>query len=473
MTNEKEPGTGGEEELQENQSQFIRQNQALMLGFKRHLSFNIDEFLNVWEEADRHHDRPHPKRELRIRAWIDAKASGACHHDVWLHKINYNMKKAEWLQPGKIPRGVADLGTLASLAGFYSMELLKAAMAGVVRVSKILTVNFVIKADVNIIAKAFADIITPPTPIYAAVFSDDCVITIYGKRYNLDISKCDSSQRAVFGFFGGMVPDGYHAATRTLIKQCEHGHRVYSATTPKIKIKFKPTGVSGKPTEYSGFAGTTPINKAGFLLILAAIEQLLPTNVAEIHRAARHAGYLLKVDHCKKFCQLQFLKHSPVYDTEGVLRAVLNPGVLLRASGDAKGDVPGHGLLETRFREFQYALVYGMYPHAHFTLRDRMLASTRVKAARATIQQRLDRRLTYTTSGVTDTYTVTDANLYERYNLTTFQINQLNNVMGFAEYEDHLNYEVLSIILKEDYGLVCTDRPTDIDFTHHWNPDYT
>merc|ERR1712137_1360023 len=101
----------------------LRTNQRIALQRARptlaRVAEQFREFFADWEgayeEARLHHDRPHPKRALRVHGWVEIHETGEFLDRLWFpHRtrktLTYKMKKAEYAKPQKKPRGIGDLG---------------------------------------------------------------------------------------------------------------------------------------------------------------------------------------------------------------------------------------------------------------------------------------------------------------------------------------------------------------------------
>ena len=166
---------------------------------------------------------------------------------------------------------------------------------------------------------------------------------------------------------------------------------------------------------------------------------------------------------------MQFLKHSPVFDVDGKIRAVLNIGVLLRASGVSKGDLPGRGDLRLRAQAFQGALLQGMYPRMHTPMIDNMKGACLppTAAATAAVQKMLEHKTAH--EDADEHYTIDTHQLLKRYRLTPLQEHTLTDVFGKMTYGQHLCDSAVDAVLNLDYGLRC--QP--LVGAHTRLPDYT
>jgi hypothetical protein len=122
-----------------------------------------------------------------------------------------------------------------------------------------------------------------------------------------------------------------------LIKQLLLNYRTYNPVIKEEFVEFH----SDRPRLYSGSTLTTAVNNIACLLIALNIADLGAINKASIEGAAERAGYVLTGTDCLETIEdLQFLKHSPVRDTQGVYRPVLNLGVSSELLGYVKVTYP-------------------------------------------------------------------------------------------------------------------------------------
>jgi putative Ca2+/H+ antiporter (TMEM165/GDT1 family) len=365
--------------------------------------------------------------------------------------------KNENAKVGKTVRLVGDLSTPASLRGAWITNYLKQAFAAEVISWNGGHFEFVKSPDQQTMERVFRLMHNPPGRFYFVYFSDDSTLAMRVgneiKYFNLDISSCDASHtEALFIALKYLTPTLLHEDMQKLIDQCKLPVKILSnahLSRPKrVVIKFHSARL------YSGSTLTTAINNLASVLIGLAISKLTVITEATIIEAAASVGYVITgAKPLNNFNEVQFLKHSPVFDTQGQIRAVLNLGVLCRASGVCKEDLPGVGDLVTRAKAFQRGLLQGMYPRAHFTLIDRMKATMGSGEATEAAVASMARKVGDTSTA--ESYTVADDELYRRYQLTGSEIAELNDVLGTATTGHWLATSGLDKILNLDYGLNC------------------
>lgn len=464
LTGVRKPDTPGlHEQLFTNQKELIEDDQfkpfkeRLKEKYFKHLSPVFDPV----HEAIEHHADPHQKRELRIQAFKDLVNKGwlGDPDHIWLRKSIWKMKRLEWAKHGKKPRMIVDLGTPASLLGFIAMERLKQAQS-----QEDLEINggilhFCKSPDPFEMQRIFQELYSPSKRFYFVYFSDDACLAIRDGdrilRYNLDISSCDASHSpALFTLLRDIFPTNSQPLVDRLIQQCQSRLCIRATQDRNMKVILQPT----RPMLYSGSTITTAINNLANILIAFKISQLTAFTPSDIEKAAAAAGYIVTgTEPLEHFEDLQFLKHSPVFDKFDNIHPLLNLGVLLRASGTTHGDLPGHGPFQARADAYQAALLNGMYPRATFQLIRNMKAT--VSHAKPSKLNSGD-VLSLAHKVVDSDYPVfepTARSLYLRYRLDDGEISALERGFGSAGYACFFNHSSASKILEKDYGLKCTD----------------
>jgi len=455
-------------------------NHAQRLYFAQNIDFTkqlhtlftkyIYDFKDMVTEADEHHADEHPKKRIRIEAWKDLIHGGyksiQNSDDLWLKRVLYKMKKDEIAKPGKYPRMIGDLGVAASLQGFRLTEVMKHVMADHPIAYKGGHFEFCIKPEASNLARIFRELMSPTGSFYFVYFSDDGCLSIRRGDdvyvYNLDIKWCDGSHGpAVFQTLIDVTPEYCRETMTRIVGQCKLPIVVHDADDPlsKRRVILKPK----HPRLYSGSTLTTLINNMANIYIAKSIIDSGAHDPEGIILAANLAGYGLSVDQCLIPEDIQFLKHSPVLDLDSNLRAMLNVGVLLRATGVCRGDLPGKGDLSIRAKKFQAALLDGMYPRCHFPLRENLYRHTLPADAVSTkvVTEMFSMKFGGALSYSQEHFTVSADNAYLRYRLTQEEIVELDELFGNASYQQQFASTGVAKILQKDYGLTCK---TDVDF---------
>lgn len=443
------------------------------------------EWKGAVQEALDHYDDPHPKRELRIQAMEELKAGevagdfAGLFDRMYLYAVKYKLKKGE-IAKGvplgavrKPPRTIGDLGVPASLQGFRLTEVLKYATSNTDYCVHGCRMHFVKAPNEAELTRAFKSLLAPHERSHFVYFSDDSCLSVVTTReatengivipigstriYNLDIKSCDSSHtQHLFEAFAQTIPLNARDDVQVLIDQCKLPIKL-TFRDGVSKLVLQPIDEFGaaSPRLYSGSTITTTINNLACVCIAYSIAELGAETPGEIKAAAAAVGYVLSIDECHDYSDIQFLKTSPAYDTKGTLRPLLNLGVLLRSYGTCHGDLPGKASLRSRHAAFQSALISGMYPNIHFPLVHEM-RRTHTPGTTELRNKMLDRSHKYQASG--EEYSFTSAEVYRRYRLTDLEMLELDVELGRLDYGCYFTSPGAEKILLKDYDLyVNTD----------------
>lgn len=438
------------------QRQFLREAGEFLDSLAHIIQPHYDLYTTNLEQVAAHHADPHPKKALRVAAYQELVRDGDLDKDLWMSrgsKVAYKLKKFEVAKPGKVARMIGDLGVSASLQGAWFIKPIKEALDGCHTIGNF-SFEFCARPEPSRLTTIFKRLLNPPTRVYFVYFSDDSCLSIRhdGRvhTYNMDIKKCDSSHRGpIFLALLKLVPPRYRIDMQRLIDQCRLPITIRNPDAPKERVTLRPVDYS----LYSGSTLTTIINNLANLLIAKSISDDGAFAPPQIEAAAYKVGYLVELETCTQPQDIQFLKHSPVYDTTGKLRAMLNLGVLLRASGKCKGDLPRGGSIYERACAFQHALVKGMYPRTSFSLRNSMLAATG-GTNQASIE-RVQTLLAHKTVDEGPTFAVDDHALFQRYRITPADAHELIAACQHGVGFHHVGRAANAIYLR-DYGLTST-----------------
>lgn len=437
-----------EELLHENQLKFFSSAnfQSVLQQARSMYENKFPDSICQVDDVREHASDPHPKRALREQCLKELEETGDIHLDLWLKSILYKMKPFEYAKPGKYGRGIGDLGVAASLQGFMVTEYLKQAQAAFPIYYKGGVIMFVKSPDEEKMIEVFSSLITPSFKFVYVYHSDDAcysVITPQGiKRYNMDISSCDSSHGpAVFQALISVTPSVSQKQMSRLVAQCCLPLRVVSIANPQHVVLMK----AEDPVLCSGATITTAINNLANISIAVAIAD--NPNLHPVD-AARLAGYNITLQECVKPQDLQFLKCSPTLTTTGRWMPVLNPGVFLRASGACKGDLPGRGPWEKRAALFQGSLLQGYMSKMSNPWLEHQRKRFPVngnKLAHEAFEYKLVNE---------KSFTVTNRELFARYDLDDVEY---EDVMAFLDCGtgDQIGNAGLAKILNKDYGVTC------------------
>lgn len=446
------------------QAHYIQQSLLFLAEIQKVMTERIH-FKGTRAEAEEHHADPHIKRLLRIDAWEQIRIGswkGLHMSDpAWLRNLTYKMKKDEVAKNGKYPRMIGDAGIAASLRGFVLTKKMKKVMAEYPIAYEGGTIEFCAKPEPAKLVEVFSKLIDPPGRFYFVYFSDDSCLSFrdstgHVQIFNVDISKCDASHgSAIFEALQAIAPDSGEEGMRELINQCKMPIQIRDLNDPKRKVVLEPK----RPRLYSGVTITTLINNLANVMIAKAFAEIKnPTCSRDVIHAAGTAGYLVTCEVCEVIQDIQFLKHSPVLDSDGNLRPMLNLGVLLRSSGQCKGDLPGRKRddLETRARMFQGGLLKGMYPHTRFQLLSNLKENTLEPSDK--VMRRITDGLRFKVTGDSDSYWVDSEQVFRRYRLSADEIRTVEEGYGRGSYCDMFANPALEAILTKDYELSVVYR---------------
>ncbi len=393
----------------------------------------IDELLDLI-------DKPHPKRELRIRAFEFLADEGRLESETFMVDTLGKIKADEYAKPGKYPRLVNDLTTPASLLGAVFTKMIKTYMAEhPVPIEG--GAHFIASPSVDGLERAF-NLLFRPTHDYSFIyFSDDSCIQIHGVVYNMDISSCDASHGDVtFTSWLTRCTGRSYDVMRRLLMQLRTDLKMRTRGGAQ-KIRLRTT----RHILYSGTTLTTAHNGASNCRIFAQIVNNRARTPEEIVQAALEVGYRITLTRCDRMAECQFLKHSPC-EVGGRIIPVLNLGVVLRALGTCRGDLP-RGDLREQARLFNSGLAQGFCSGFVTSIQNLLVAK-------------------FGTDGKVDpTYlpydyvhgpvlgTVPDSFLSDRYDLPAHQIDELRDLIWESQFGDLIGCEASHKILELDYGL--------------------
>lgn len=414
----------------------------------------FEHFTTPSEQMEDHYADPHEKKELRIQAHDELHTEGkAADSNInWLPRnCKWKLKTQEWAKPGKYPRAIVDLTVPASLYGFRLFECFKQAQAHEDIYYKGGLIRFIKSPDAHTLKEAFDLLITCPYRFVYIYFSDDACLSIrVGQKiwfFNLDISSCDASHsKAIFRNLLSATPHNVRRYMKLLMKQCKSRLKVVNPSRPSEFVIFKLLIYC----LLSGWTGTTAINGIANTTIALAIADADIQQPADIAAAARIAGYVITGGEAplSKPEQLQFLKHSPMKDINDVYHPFLNLGVLLRAFGTCKGDLPGRGPLPVRGAAFQRGLLNGAYPRSTCSLLE--AAWHAVGQGESFVTDVFERKVVESDY---PHFRVTDQSICDRYDMTTSEYHELCYLVSTASFGTSINCPAANTILFLDYGL--------------------
>lgn len=472
VTGAREPSVPGfDNQLRENQRLFIQMSADFLTFVANEYAPFFDDYKGAQIEAQEHHADPHEKRALRIQGYGEIAEGKWCLITTpAILKIKYKIKTKEFAKDRKKPRAIGDLGVVASLLGFRLTYFLKIAQSSVDLDVLQGMARFVKSPRPSDLHSAFDLLIDPPGPAFFCYFSDDSSLSIRFPgglhRFNLDIKSCDCSHtQSLFDALVSLFPAGEARddAVR-VVEQCRMPVQLDCPGNTEKKVLLQAI----EAVLYSGSTLTTAINNLANLLIFKAIMargytgRLNAEGIAtELVEAAAFVGYQITgATPLQSIEEIQFLKHSPVKDTNGVYRPQINLGVLLRSLGSAQGDFPGRGPLGPRISEFTAQVIHSMFPRTSNVVVDALrLAFPRNRECTKEEASRLT-ALTSFKVEIDDTYPTFYAStesIARRYKLADDDIVELAVASRELKPGVFLSSETVDRILLTDYDITPVD----------------
>lgn len=444
------------EKLRFNQRQFLLlpQTRFFLLRLRSIYKRYFDDYIGRDQEMlDHVHDK-NPKKKLRIAVCQQLEDDGVRHERVLCKRIiakgkNEIAKTMKWM------RLFTSFGPASALQAGWLMSVMKKAQASTPIFVNGGIIEFVKSPTFSSMSLTFTELINPSFRFHAAVFSDDCSIgfrvgnDIY--HANLDISSCDAShQHEMFLAFIEIFPLEWQEEVKALCDQSLLPLDLYSVDG-EHRITVEALGYFLG----SGHLTTTSINTFVVFLVVWWITRQNISSLDEIHRLTEQTGYIFTVEHCHKIQDIQFLKHSPCYDIDGIMRPVLNFGVLMRGSGSCHYDLPGRGSMHSRMLAFQAARLQGTYPYVDTPV----LANMR-RVAGAPSRSAIDaaEREGVGSKIEQDLPIMMRFDSHEflaRYDLHPVEEDQVVYEFGLLEFGWHIRNRGCHKVLQKDYGLSC------------------
>lgn len=367
--------------------------------------------------------------------------------ETFVKRVQLKQKPDEFAKPGKYARITCDLGTPASLRAGWLPDVIKTAMADTPLLQSGVEVVFVKTPDPKRVGELFRAMYSRPMWLY---HSDDATMSLPVRRagavtlgwFNVDISGCDAScSERVADLLLLCTPATEVQHMQVLIQQlrapCALGYG-------PGRMLFRPH----KIFEYSGSVLTTALNNCSALTCAAYVAQRWPTpdeSVAAecLHRLLRQAGWECSVEQCVEFEDVQFLKQSPVRKLSGEWGAMLNLGVLLRAVGQCRYDLPGSGPFEERAHAHACAVVRGMLPGGRNPVIDAYYEKFPHGVA-------VEAFYGFPTVGVGPRFEVTS--MLKRYGMSIPAMEHFLECLSRASVGDLIDTPFSRAVLRRDYG---------------------
>jgi len=464
-TCQREPGVPGYDYyLSVCQRSFFAKHSLFFDYLHRLFDEHFHDYTNYVDECIQHHADPHPKRQLRVDGFKGIVQDGVffCPDQPWVRTVQGKVKPDELAKfdsannEPKYGRIVVDLKIPASLQGFRFAEAYKKALSVDIYLGSndehiLHFCKQPTNAEFDMIA---AEVESPSRKSFFCYFSDDAIyVRVVGNRvylFELDIRSCDmSTGKPVFDRFVSSTPLRHRLTALMLRRQCTAKIKLVSTQSSKIYVVLRPT----VDTEYSGSLLTTILNDLDNQAIGMAISFIRDEDLSckAIIAAAESAGFMITCKQVPSFHHLQFLKNSPVHDTTGKPRMVLNLGVFMRTYGSCHQDLPGRGDLRLRGERYNSSLIRGMFPKARIPL----FESTKPESLVPLSMRDID-ALRYKVATDGEEFQVSDAEYFRRYSLDSGDVDMLYATLR-AGYGYFCSHPVVDKVLGCDYDLPsCT-----------------
>jgi hypothetical protein len=220
------------------------------------------------------------------------------------------------------------------------------------------------------------------------------------------------------------------------------------------KVGYGPDSFSVRAKEgfeFSGVTSTTVENNIssfciGYQLLYVPYGSREHT-ITRIREMLLNCGWMVTIELCDVFEDIQFLKNSPHYTVSGEIETCLNLGVILRALGQKIGGLVGKQEQSLLARQFNCGLVAG-FVHAGT---HELTECLRQKFPPANCVHH-NSNATLFLSG-DDVGYVDTASLCRRYRITLSDFHYLIHLIMMSDVGYVINCVASRAILGKDYGL--------------------
>lgn len=363
--------------------------------------------------------------------------------------VKLKQKPHEFAKPGKYARITCDLGTPASIRAGWLPEAVKHAMADTPVDVRGVHIRFIESPDPKGVSECFQTMLRQPSWFF---FSDDATVSlpvldadgvVRLAFFNVDISGCDAScSPHVVGLLERCTPLGEEVHMQCLIDQlsapCSLGRGAE-------RMLFKPHTIF----EYSGSVLTTALNNCAMMTAAIFCAESWPTpprtsSVEQLQALLRASGWECSVEGCSSFEDVQFLKQSPVRRPDGRWGAMLNLGVVLRAVGQCRYDLPGRGSLRDRAIAHNSAVIRGMLPGGRNPVIDTYYKKFSVEA------EAREAFYGFPRSGVGPEFD--SMSMCRRYSVELHELEHFLDVLRESDVGDVIDTPFSRKVLARDYG---------------------
>jgi hypothetical protein len=409
---------------------------ALLGVVRDRVTVHMAQLQDAISEQNKYAQIVHPKRRIRLLAWGELINYMGL-NGLFTKHIAGKIKLYENAKPGKYPRLIGDYTTPGSLLGGYLCEIVKKSFSEVRYNKGDMDFNFLSSVEASALDEVGRRLFDG-TEDYALFFSDDSVMKLNGKIYEMDISSCDMSNRQpIFKYLSWLCSGtefGRDIMQRN-IAQCTLPLRLKDPSRLGKTISLNPA----YPIEFSGTTLTTALNNIASFLIMLQCKLMGANSRDDVIAAARSIGYIVTVEERTTMETVQFLKHSFYRDDKGDVRSWLNLGPILRSFGSCVGD-------KAKGIEYDWnATVLSGYVHSGQTSLQRKLNDFYPLRSRIRLPQ--DEIKHFSSEHREDT---PDRVVLARYGITGAEWAQC---IDLVSRRGHVNCVALRRIYQVDYGL--------------------
>jgi hypothetical protein len=402
---------------------------------------------------------PHPKRQIRIGVRNDFHADGRDGDHYRMRYISYVGKPGEILEPGKALRAVGDMTAPGSSKGGYFMSTVKNVFAVPYEHAHGTSI-FVEKPERSALREVFRNVWQIAHGFVHYYFSDDgifgAVCTDGTLVVNLDARKADASAgQPIADCLQAICTDGNEHDVNVIgaMDQLRLPAKVRNPADSKDSVTMYPNGTS---ILWSGSTYTTGMNNTYQNLKMIRFNQMwapgkytMKETMRILEDSALYIGYILKVDVCRCFEDLQFLKYSPCFLDDGDIEVWLNLGVWLRGFGMCFGELPGSskiGQIE-RWARYNSDVVRSRVHAGNHVLHDAFLSHRRDVDYGTHKETYMEALIVGDAPG-----RVHVSALARRYGVPDAWISELCELIGRAGYGNMIMHPVIHEIMTKDYG---------------------
>lgn len=415
----------------------------------------MDKYQELLHSAEFLTTLPHPKMKLRADTYKECEQNGTLGKDVWADSVEWKQKTDEIAKFLKYIRMIVDLGCAASLQGAVWTEWAKKLLASQSLIVGNCRYRFVNEPAPQNIADVIFELWNSEYDIDMIAFSDDAAIVVKENNRrvyagNLDFRSNDMCKGdSIYKLFHEVLqtPEDVRIA---LDGQGMLPIRVKDCVDTNI-VLLKPLSMY----QQSGKTDTTVLNTftwmVCFYIMTTRLKEMQTNTEKTIISCVEALGHSVTCEPCTRIQEIQFLKMSLAFDKNFMPRAMINLGVIIRASGVCRGDLPGRGDIATRAKDFQHTLMEGLLTGIGYKpLRKLQPDGNKVKIKMANYTGAYD---LISKEKINHDYTT--AEFYARYNVTDAQIEEFEEMISQSRPGTTAYCELVDIVLNKDYGLNC------------------